>query len=400
MINVYSEIGKLKEVLLHRPNSEIENLTPDLLERLLFDDIPFLTEAQKEHDHFANILRNKGVKVMYTENLASDALKVSSDIKKQFILQYLQESKIQDNYIKEALLDYLLSLSEEKLIDKSISGIRKNEIKLNDLSLASKIGHDYPFFCDPMPNVLFTRDPFSCIGNGVAINTMYKTTRKRETILAEYIFKHHPIYKNTHLYYNRHEISHIEGGDILVLNENTLAIGISQRTEAAAIDKIANNLFKQDTSFKQILAFEIPSKRAFMHLDTVFTQIDFDKFTIHSEAEDSLNIYKITPSGTSYSISQEEHNLSSILSKTLDKKVTLIKCGNGDIIASKREQWNDGANTLTISPGEVIVYNRNTITNKLLRDAGIIVNETLSGELSRGRGGPRCMSMPFIREKI
>lgn len=400
MINVFSEIGKLKTVLLHRPNLELENLTPDSMARLLFDDIPYLKIAQQEHDAFANILKQHGTQVVYVEKLAADALKQSPSIKEEFIKELLKESNIACGYLFDALLNYLKSFSEEELIDKVIAGVRSNEVNIKSKTLAMLSNHDWEFYLDPMPNILFTRDNFASMGKGITLNTMYSVTRNRECLLYEYIFKYHPEYKNTPKYFNRFAPSHIEGGDELILSENTLAIGISQRTKAESIEELAKNLFSSDTSFKKILAFKIPKKRAFMHLDTVFTQVDIDKFTLHPEATSNLEVFTITPSGKELNISAETTNLDNILSKALDVKVKLLKCGNNDNIAAAREQWNDGSNTLAIAPGEVIVYSRNHVTNKLLVDNGIKAHEIPSSELSRGRGGPRCMSMPLYRQPV
>ena len=252
-----------------------------------------------------------------------------------------------------------------------------------------------------MPNLYFTRDPFASIGNGVSMNRMYSVTRNRETIYADYIFKYHNDYKGKVPYfYERDNKFHIEGGDILNLNDKVLAIGISQRTESAAIDKIAKNVFASaDSTIETILAFRIPSSRAFMHLDTVFTQIDYDKFTIHPNIMGPLEVYELTKNGDKVEIKLLTDTLKSILEKYLGvPDVKLIKCGGEDRIAAEREQWNDGSNTLCIAPGVIVVYERNDVSNALLREAGLKVLEMPSAELSRGRGGPRCMSMPLVRE--
>jgi arginine deiminase len=238
------------------------------------------------------------------------------------------------------------------------------------------------------------------IGRGVSLNHMFSVTRNRETIYGEYIFKYHKDFCHTPLYYSRYNTFHIEGGDILNINDHTLAIGISQRTEPDAIDAISHNIFDDETStIDTILAFDIPVSRAFMHLDTVFTQIDVDKFTIHPGIMGPLTVFEITPKGKG-EINVKEINapLEDILSKYVGTKVELIKCGGGDRIAAEREQWNDGSNTLCIAPGHIVVYERNEVTNHVLKDKGLDVIEVPSAELSRGRGGPRCMSMPIQRE--
>lgn len=404
-LSVYSEIGNLKQVLLHRPSHEIENLTPDLLERLLFDDIPYLEVAQKEHDAFADTLRNEGVEVIYLEDLMAKVLE-DEVVCKKFLHEFLTEAGIKTAGRQDLLMNYLLSLKDEKaIVDKLISGIQKKEVDFKGGHLTDIVNHDYPFMCDPLPNLYFTRDPFAIIGCGVSLNHMRTQTRCRETIFGRYIFEYHPMFvdEETPFWYRRENSTSIEGGDILVLNENTLCIGISQRTEPDSIERLANRIFHSDLSdITTILAFHIPSSRAFMHLDTVFTQVDHSKFTIHGEIEGPLSVYKITQAkqGDGLHIEKQIATLEKILQPYCLDQIKLIRCGGGDKIISGREQWNDGSNTLAIRPGEVVVYARNYVTNRILEDSGIITHIIPSSELSRGRGGPRCMSMPLVREKL
>ena len=404
-INVKSEIKPLKKVLLHRPGKELLNLTPDTLERLLFDDIPYLEVAQKEHDEFANILKDNGVEVVYLEDLMTDVLNISSDIKETFIRQFIYEAGVRTPKYRSLVYEYLLGISDtKKLVLKTMEGIKIDDIVREEAvygtSLVDMIEPDSLFVCDPMPNLYFTRDPFASIGNGVCLNKMYSVTRNRETIYAEYIFNYHPDFKDKiDKYYDRYNEFHIEGGDVLNLNSHTLAVGISQRTNANAIEELSKNLFSDpDCLIDTVLAFDIPNSRAFMHLDTVFTQIDYDKFTYHPGIMDTLSVYEITKNDDKINVVLKEDSLEEILEEYLGIDVTLIPCAGGDPIASEREQWNDGSNTLCIAPGVVIVYDRNNITNQVLRDNGLKVLEMHGAELSRGRGGPRCMSMPLVRE--
>lgn len=404
-INVKSEIKPLKKVLLHRPGKELLNLTPDTLERLLFDDIPYLEVAQKEHDEFANILKDNGVEVVYLEDLMTDVLNISSDIKETFIRQFIYEAGVRTPKYRSLVYEYLLGISDtKKLVLKTMEGIKIDDIVREEAvygtSLVDMIEPDSLFVCDPMPNLYFTRDPFASIGNGVCLNKMYSVTRNRETIYAEYIFNYHPDFKDKiDKYYDRYNEFHIEGGDVLNLNSHTLAVGISQRTNANAIEELSKNLFSDsDCLIDTVLAFDIPNSRAFMHLDTVFTQIDYDKFTYHPGIMDTLSVYEITKNDDKINVVLKEGSLEEILEEYLGIDVTLIPCAGGDPIASEREQWNDGSNTLCIAPGVVIVYDRNNITNQVLRDNGLKVLEMHGAELSRGRGGPRCMSMPLVRE--
>ncbi len=402
-VNVFSEIGKLNSVLLHRPGKELENLTPDLLERLLFDDIPYLKVAQEEHDAFADVLRENGAEVLYIKDMVIEALNHHPEQINNFITQFVEESGILSKSVKSAIYEYLKSLNIDILVDKMIVGIRSNEvISKNKVSIMDMLEDEYPFYTDPMPNILFQRDPFASIGNGVAINNMYTEARQRETILSEYMFKYHPRFENEEIpfYIKRHNRYNSEGGDILVLDKNTLAIGISKRTDPRAIEKLAKKLFNEHTSFNTILAFNIPKTRAFMHLDTVFTQIDYGIFTIHPGIMKDLTIFELTKEDALVKVSKVVTSLENILEKHLKRPIKLINCGGEDTITSGREQWNDGANTLAIAPGKVIVYSRNHVTNEILREAGVTVLEIPSSELSRGRGGPRCMSMPLDREDI
>ena len=402
-INVYSEIGKLKTVLLHRPGRELENLTPDILERLLFDDIPYLKVAQEEHDAFAKTLRDNGVEVLYIKDMVIEALKNHPDVVSNFINQFVEESRVASRTVKKALYKYLVGLDIDELVSKMIEGVRTSEVHIHSPHhIMDFLEDEYPFYTDPMPNILFQRDPFASIGDGVAINNMMTDARQRETLLSEYMFKYHPRFENAEIPYYKVRTTRYasEGGDMLILNEKTLAVGISKRTDPRAIEALAKKLFDANTSFETILAFNIPKTRAFMHLDTVFTQVDYGVFTIHPGIMKELTIFEVTKNGEGFKVSKVVTTLEDILEKHLNRPVKLINIGGNDMITAGREQWNDGANTLAIAPGVVIVYQRNHVTNEILRNEGIKVLEIPSSELSRGRGGPRCMSMPLYREEI
>ena len=410
-IHVTSEIGKLKKVLLHRPGNELLNLTPDTLSRLLFDDIPYLPDAQKEHDGFAKALRDNGVEVVYLEDLMAEVLKINTNIRTKFIRQFMKEAGINTIKYKNLVEKYLMDIKDPKeLVLKTMEGIQVGDIPKKERevekTLVDLINTPDKFVAEPMPNLYFTRDDFASVGEGIDLNRMYAVTRNRETIYAEYIFKYHPDYKDTKLFYNRDYDWHTEGGDLLNINDHIVAIGISQRTMPEAIDQLAKNFFKDpDCKIDTILAFNIPSSRAFMHLDTVFTQIDKYTFTYHPGIMGTLQVFEITEGfdpDTFEDLNVKEINapLDEILAKYLGHPVKLIPCAGGDKVAAEREQWNDGSNTLCIEPGTVIVYDRNNVTNDVLRKEGIKVIEIHGAEISRGRGGPRCMSMPLVREDV
>lgn len=397
-----SEIGRLKKVLLHRPGAELENLMPEYLERLLFDDIPYLREAQREHDAFADCLRSQGVEVVYLTDLVVNSL-TSGEVRKDFIRQFLDESGVRDDRTRSALEDFLGGMPDREMVAAMMAGVRKSQLRAGSGRLGDHLSaaeDDYPFAVDPMPNLYFTRDPFATIGTGVSIHKMHTATRNRETLFGKFIFEHNPDYADAPRWYDRGETSSLEGGDILVLSPQVLAVGISQRTREDSIDTLAEAVLSQSKTFQKILAFNIPKTRSFMHLDTVFTMVDRDKFTVHPNILSSMTVFVMElDENRKMKIRQEDGRLEDILKEHLDlDKVTLIPCGQGSEIDAAREQWSDGSNTLAIGPGEVVVYSRNYVTNRSLEEAGIRIHTIPSAELSRGRGGPRCMSMPLWRE--
>lgn len=405
-IHVYSEIGKLKTVMLHRPGKELENLAPDILHRMLIDDIPYLKIAQEEHDAFAHVLRQQGIKVLYLEDLLAESL-TDEKVRRAFLDQLLDESSIKkQDPLHQLLLNYLQELLTKEMVKTVIAGIRKSAIHNSTPSLADLAEDpDYPFYLDPMPNVYFTRDQQAAIGSGMTINRMTFRARRRESLFMETILKNHPDFKNATIpvWRDRYHHGRLEGGDELVLNNHVLAVGISQRTSATAITDLAHNLFDH-SSYDTILAIKIPHNHAMMHLDTVFTMINYNQFTVHPFILDKagkIDIYVLKPDDHNGVKITEKNDLVQVLKENLHlSELDLIPTGGGDPIAAPREQWNDGSNTLAIAPGEVVTYDRNYVSNDLLRKHGIIVHEIRSSELSRGRGGPRCMSCPLIREDL
>ncbi len=403
-ICVKSEIRPLKKVLLHRPGRELLNLTPDRLPELLFDDIPYLKVAQQEHDAFAQILRDNGAEVVYLEDLMTEVLQLHPELTEPFLTQWLTEGNVITKRWQQKLIDYLRVNYEGKaLVEKTMEGVSLRELPhLSAYSLQDMTAQPDDLVVRPMPNLYFQRDPFASVGTGIFLNRMRFPNRRRETIYADYIFKYHPDFAGiVPRYYERSYHGSIEGGDVLNLTEETLAIGLSERTSPDGIEAAARNLFQDpEAKIRTVLAFDIPRCRAFMHLDTVFTQIDVDSYTVHPAILGPLSVYEITPGNIhdGLRIRRIDDELANILAfHTGVERVKLIPCGGGDPIYAAREQWNDGSNTLCIAPGKIVVYERNDVTNAVLREEGLEVLEMPSAELSRGRGGPRCMSMPLIR---
>nr|WP_271006379.1 arginine deiminase [Listeria seeligeri] len=403
-LNITSEIGKLRTVLVKRPGSELENITPEYLHSLLFDDIPYLKMMQKEHDYFVKTMQDAQIEVLYLENLAAEALRESGD-KEIFLTKMIQESSQLDAsalYVR----DYLMSFDEKDMIKKLMSGVKKSEIPARKKKhLNEMMENQYPFFLDPLPNLYFTRDPAAVIGNGVTINKMFQPARRKESMFMELILQHHPRFSKQEIpiWTDREAQFPMEGGDELILNKETILIGVSERTDARAVEQLAENLFRRETQIKRVLAVEIPETRSFMHLDTVFTMVNYDQFTIHPAIQNQqgeLNVYILEQGDNGLEITPRK-DFQRVMAEVFEvPEVDFIPCGGEDVIVSAREQWNDGANTLAIAPGEVITYDRNQVSNELLRSAGIKVHEVISSELSRGRGGPRCMSMPLVRENL
>lgn len=403
-INVKSEIRPLKKVLLQRPGSELEQLVPNSLQQLLFDDIPYLQGAQSEHDCFARTLREHGVEVVYLTDLTAETLGRSKALQEKFVADFILRSGYVASSYREALTEVLLaSRDARELVCKTMTGVRFDELPMHgSTSLASLRSDRTHFVLDPIPNLYFTRDPFASIGRGVSLHRMYSVTRNRETIYSDYILHYHPDYAGkVPFYYTPDEPFSLEGGDILNLSDDTIAVGISQRTMPEAVERLAGNIFRDETAqIRRVLALDIPSRRAFMHLDTVLTQVDCDKFLIHPSILESLQIFELTPAARGgVTVRRLDEPIEKVLAAATGvERVELLRCGGGDQIAAQREQWNDGSNALCIRPGVVVAYDRNYVTNALLEERGVTVLKIPSGELSRGRGGPRCMSMPLIRE--
>lgn len=405
-IFVSSEIGPLTKVLLQRPGRELEHLSPETMEQLLFDDIPFLHRAQEEHDRFAEILRENGAQVVYLDDLTAEVLSREPSLREPFIQDVNERAGASARGYREALTEYLGTIADaKKLVRKTMAGVTYGEVfEDHAAGLAGLVREKTRFLMPPIPNLYFTRDPFACIGRGVSLNHMYSATRNRETIYGSYILRYHPDFAGkVPLYYTPQEYFSIEGGDILNLSEHVLAVGMSQRTQPEAIERLAQHIFgDEECGITTILAFEIPRTRAFMHLDTVFTQVDRGTFTVHPGILGTLSVYELTGKGEKTCKTRKlEAALEDILKRYLHlDRVRLIRCGGGSPIAAEREQWSDGSNTLCIRPGVVLVYDRNYMTNRILNDSGVKTLEMPSSELSRGRGGPRCMSMPLVRANL
>ena len=405
-VNLFSEIAPLKLAIVKRPGAEIESLTPDYLEQLLFDDIPFLSKAQVEHDFYVKLLRDNGVEVLYLDDLATEAIATSTAVRERFVEDVLEESGTTVGGYEDLVRSYLLSLDDHALIEAVMTGINKKDIESHEAKgLQDLMDRRYPFYLDPMPNLYFTRDPAMAIGNGIALNHMFSENRQRESLFYKYILEYHPRFaeENIPIWLDRDADYWFGGGDVVILSDEVIAIGVSQRTTAPAIENLARSLFYKQDSFRRIVAFEIPESRAFMSLDTVFAIVNNDQFMIHPAILDhagEMNLFLIekdekAPRGLRFTATNDLHG--TLKRELRVDSVDFIPTGGGDVAAAAREQWASAANVLTLSPGVVVSLDRNVESNEELRRHGIRVLEMPGSEISRGRGGPHCILMPLQR---
>lgn len=398
-LSVTSEVGTLKQVMVHRPGSELQNLTPRYLSQLLFDEIPWLEEAQVEHDAFVRVLRDHGVKVHYIEDLVAELLS-ADELRHELLEEHLRHSDLHRLDEQQAVRQYLQELTPKEMVDTLIAGIRKSVIRplKTTRSLGDLISLSFPFIVAPLPSMYFTRDQGAMIGQRLMLSQMYNLSRQRETVFLRFLQKHHPLFQDTDLTFPGDLPIGLEGGDVLVLSDQVLVIGLSERTTVPAIEVAADRLLG-DELVQRILVLAIPARRAYMHLDTVFTMVDRDQFLIYPGVESELSVYCLErgqDGGVAASCAGE---LTSALADALHlPAVNLIRSGGDDPITAAREQWSDSTNTVALAPGKLIAYDRNAVTNRVLRKSGIEVVEVEGSELVRGRGGPHCMTLPLLRE--
>lgn len=405
-VSVTSEVGRLQAVLLHRPGRELESLTPQYLDSMLFEDIPFLEQMNEEHDNFARTLISQGCEVLYVESLLEEVF-CDQTLRAKAIEYLVSSSHLISPSLREIIRGFLTEKSASQLVACCIAGVLKSDIDeyVTQKTLSYYIRDAFPYYIAPLPNLYFTRDPATAVGSGISVNLMKTESRRRENWLVSQIFCHHPRFQNVRVYQDYTSESSIEGGDILILNERSIIIGSSARTDVWAIESFARKMLKPadegGEGFKEVLVVQIPFTRAYMHLDTVFTMVDVDSFCLFAGIESKLRVFRLTlGKGDTLHISQQK-DLRSALKKSLNTgSVHLIKSGGDDAIVSAREQWNDSTNTLAVAPGTIITYKRNIVSNETLSRHGITVIPVGGSELVRGRGGPRCMSMPLAREPL
>ncbi|MGE0170337.1 arginine deiminase [Nocardioides sp.] len=405
--HVDSEVGQLKQAIVHRPGIELSRLTPANVDELLFDDVMWADRAREEHDAFAAQLKAEGVQVHHFAQLLAEALDVAGA--REFPQERLTTATRFGPALDAPLDELVASTPAQPLADLLIGGVLKRDVA--DLLHAPSLLMDYlgpdDFLLRPLPNHLFQRDNSAWVYDAVSINPMAKPARRGETINSRVIYNFHPMFAGTSFLYGNDSLAHdtatIEGGDITVIGNRAVMIGMGERSTPQGVETLARSLFRAG-SVDSVIVVELPKARAFMHLDTVMTMIDADAFCIYPYLPDALRSFTLRRVGEGGDFKIEENaELFPIVAEALGlagvDDLRLLRTPI-DQFGAEREQWDDGNNFLAVAPGVILGYERNTTTNRYLTEHGIRIIPVVGEELGRGRGGPRCMTCPIEREAV
>ena len=394
---VRSEVGRLGAVLVHRPGNELARITPANMDDLLFDDLPWVERAQEEHDAFRSLLAGRGVEVLVLETLLAEALAVDA-ARAEVLAATVPLAALAPGCQRE-LHGWLSALPADELARQLVDGLTYDELPFAAGTLAARLGGPSGFALPPLPNHLFTRDSSAWLGAQGLIARARMPARVREAVHLRAIYRHHPRFAGAGLLFDGEPRWTVEGGDVFVLGEGRIAVGMGERTRPAEVEALAAELFAAGLA-RELLAIEVPVRREMMHLDTVLTMVDADAIVAHPSAQELLRAWHLTPgAGGGGPHAEAMPSLAAGFARVLGHPVRFLQAPPDELLA-EREQWSDAHNVVALAPGVVVAYDRNVRTNELLAGTGIEVLTMPGAELGRGRGGPRCMTCPVVRSAV